>query len=199
MGLSGTSDRVYRGGKGEHLEGGVRVNAFVRWAGVIEPGRYAEDIMHVSDLYTSFARLGNVTDEIPRDRVIDGVDQTGVLLLGEAHGRRDYVFIYEGPALKSVVKNKYKMHLAPPGENPVLSAKFFDLYRDPREERAGQSIKYGTWAGGQFAAMVKRHMGMRQKHPDRKPVHDVPYQGIENLRPETRALVDAFLAAKRRK
>jgi len=196
MGLSGTSDRVYRGGKGEHLEGGVRVNAYVRWTGVIEPGGYAEDIMHVSDLFTSFARLGNATDEIPRDRVIDGVDQTGVLLLGETHGRRDYVFIYEGPALKSVVKNKYKMHLAPPGENPVLSAKFFDLYRDPREERAGQSIKYGTWAGGQFAAMVKRHMGMRQKYPDRKPVHDIPYQGIENLRPETKALVAGFLAAK---
>ena len=36
MGLTGASDRVYRGGKGEHLEGGVRVNAFIRWPGVIE-------------------------------------------------------------------------------------------------------------------------------------------------------------------
>jgi len=196
MGLTGASDRVYRGGKGEHLEGGVRVNAFIRWPGVIEPGSYAEDIIHVSDLYTSFARLGNATNGIPTDRVIDGVDQTGVLLLGETHGRRDYVFVYEGTALKSVVKNKYKMHLAPPGQNPVIAAKFFDLYRDPREERASQSIKYGTWAGGQFASMVKRHMGMRQKYPDRKPVHAVPYEGIENLRPETKDLVKAFLAGK---
>ena len=44
--------------------------------------------------------------------------------------------------------------------------------------------------------MIKRHMGMRQKYPDRKPVHDIPYKGIENLRPETKALVDGFLAAK---
>ena len=95
-----------------------------------------------------------------------------------------------------MVKNKYKMHLAPPGENPILSAKFFDLYRDPREERASQSIKYGTWAGGQFASMVKRHMAMRQRYPDRKPVHGVPYEGIENLRPETEAMVEAFLAGK---
>ncbi len=192
-GLTGASDRVYRGGKGEHLEGGVRVNAFIRWPGVIEPGSYAEDIIHVSDLYTSFARLGNAVDGIPRDRVIDGVDQTGVLLLGETHGRRDYVFVYEGDALKSVVKNKYKMHLAPPGQNPILSAQFFDLTRDPREERLEQSIKYGTWAGGQFSSMVKRHMAMRKKYSDRKPVHGVPYEGIENLRPETEELVEAFL------
>ena len=165
LGLTGHSDRVYRGGKGEHLEGGVRVNAFVRWPGVIKPGSYAEDIIHVSDLFTSFARLANATDGIPTDRVIDGVDQTGVLLLGESHGRRDYVFVYEGDALKSVVKNKYKMHLAPPGQNPVIAAQFFDLTRDPREERPEQSIKYGTWAGGPFASMIKRHKALRKTYP----------------------------------
>ena len=107
------------------------------------------------------------------------------------------MFVYEGTALKSVVKNKYKMHLAPPGQNPIITAQFFDLYRDPREERASDSIKYGTWAGGQFASMIKRHMGMRQKYPDRKPTHGVPYGGIENLRPETKEMVKIFLAGKK--
>ena len=79
VGLSGASDRIYRGGKGDHLEGGVRVNAFIRWPGMIEAGSMAEDIFHVSDLFTSFARFGGALDEVPRDRVIDGVDQTGVL------------------------------------------------------------------------------------------------------------------------
>ncbi len=199
MGLSGASDRIYRGGKGEHLEGGVRVNAFVRWPGVIEPGSYAEDIMHVSDLHTTFARLGNATGGMPTDRVIDGVDQSGVLLLGETHGRRDYVYIYEGTNLKSVVKNKYKMHIAPPGQNPVIAAQFFDLYRDSREERPTDSIKYGTWAGGQFANMIKRHVGLRKKFPDRPLTHGTPYQGIENLRPETKAMVGLFKASKGKK
>lgn len=199
MGLTGASDRIYRGGKGEHLEGGVRVNAFVRWPGVIEPGSYAEDIIHVSDLHTTFARLGNATDGVATDRVIDGVDQTGVLLLGETHGRRDYVYIYEGTELKSVVKNKYKMHIAPPGQNPVIAAQFFDLYRDSREERPSDSIKVGTWAGGQFAAMIKRHLGLKKKFPDRPLTHGVPYQGIEGLRPETQAMVDTFMAEKGKK
>ncbi len=192
LGPTGASDRIYRGGKLDHLEGGVRVNAWVKWKGVIEPGTYAEDIIHVSDLFTTFARLGNAMDGIPRDRVIDGVDQTGVLLLGETHGRRDYVYIYEGPALRSVVKNKYKMHLPAPGENPI-GAGIFDLYRDSREERPIDSIKYGPWAGGQFAGMAKRHMALKQKYPDRKPTYGVPYEGIENLRPESKKLVEIFM------
>ena len=191
-GGSGSDDRVYRGGKAQHLEGGVRVNAYIRWPGGIEPGSYAEDMIHVSDLYTTFARIAGATDNIPRDRIIDGLDQTGIFLLGETHGRRDYVHIYEGPVLKSLVKNKYKMHLPAPGDNPI-TAPIFDLYRDSRERRPIDGIKYGPWAGGQFAAMIKRHMAYRQKYPDRPPVHDIPYEGIENLRPETIKLVELFL------
>ena len=84
------------------------------------------------------------------------------------------------------------------GERAVQDAGvvFFDLTRDPREERSAQSIKYGTWAGGQFASMVKRHMATRKKYADRKPVHGVPYEGIENLRPETKEMVKAFMAGK---
>jgi len=191
-GPTGQTDRIYRGGKADHLEGGVRVNAWVKWKGVIEAGSYAEDIIHVSDLFTTFARLANAMDGVPRDRVIDGVDQSGVLLLGETYGRRDYVHIYEGPLLKSVVKNKYKMHLPAPGDNPI-GAPIFDLYRDPRERRPIDAIKYGPWAGGQFAAMIKRHMAWKQKYPDRPAVHDMPYEGIENLRPESKKIVEIFM------
>ena len=193
FGGSGQSDRIYRGGKTDHLEGGVRVNAWVKWKGVIEAGSYAEDIIHVSDLFTTFARLGNAMDGVPRDRVIDGIDQSGVLLLGDTHGRRDYVHIYEGPMLKSVVKNKYKMHLAPAGANPVISSLYFDLYRDPRESRPIDSIKYGPWAGGQFAGMIKRYMALKKKYPNRPATYAKPYEGIENLRPESKKLVEIFM------
>jgi arylsulfatase len=136
--------------------------------------------------------VANATKYIPTDRVIDGIDQSGVLLLGETNGRRDYIFIYEETSLKSVVKNKYKMHLAPPGSNPILTAQFFDLYRDPRESRPENSILMGPWAGGQFAAMIKRHMAYKKQYPDKPETHAKPYEGIENLRPESKNLVDMF-------
>ena len=47
--------------------------------------------------------------------------------------------------------------------------------------------------------MIKRHMAMRQKYPDRKPVYGVPYEGIENLRPETKELVRIFKAGHAQK
>ena len=189
--ISGQSDRVYRGGKAESLEGGVRVNAYIRWPEAIEAGSSAGDIIHVSDLFTTFAQFANAMDEVPTDRVIDGVDQSSMLLLGDAHGRRDYVHIYEGHLLKAVVKNKYKMHMPPPGSNPI-AAQIFDLTRDPREERPADSIKYGPWAGGQFANMIMRHLGYKKLHPDRHLPQATPYAGIENLRPETLEMLRVF-------
>ncbi len=192
---SGQSDRIYRGGKAQHLEGGVRVNAYIRWPGVLEPGSRVQDIIHVSDLFTTFARIAGADKYIPRDRLIDGVDQTPLMLLGETHGRRDHVFIYEGPALKSIVKQQYKMHLPPPGANPI-AAPIFDLYKNPREDRPQDAIQYGVGFGAKFVQMLKRHMGRKQQYPDREPGRDEPYGGIENLRPESKALVEAFKAGK---
>jgi arylsulfatase len=189
--LSGQSDRIYRGGKGQHLEGGVRVNAFMRWPGVLEAGSRAKDIFHISDLFTTFARLADADQYIPRDRVIDGIDQTPVLLLGETKGRRDYVFVYEGPTLKSVVKQQYKFHVPAPGENPIF-APVFDLYKNPREDRPQDSIQYAVAFGANFGMMLQRHFAMKKRFPDREPAHGAPYGGIENLRPETVELVESI-------
>ncbi len=49
------------GGKGDFLEGGVRVPAIAWWPGVIEKGQLVGDIIHVTDLYTTFARLAGAT------------------------------------------------------------------------------------------------------------------------------------------
>ncbi|WP_299351968.1 sulfatase-like hydrolase/transferase [uncultured Shimia sp.] len=189
---SGQSDRIYRGGKTEHLEGGVRVNAFVRWPELIEAGSRVKDITHVSDLFTTFARLGNAEAGIPRDRIIDGVDQLPLWLKGETYGRRDYVFIYEGFVLKSLVKQQFKMHLPPPGGNPIL-ASMYDLYKNPREDRPQDSIQVGVGFGANFSLMAKRHLAMKKQYPDQAPGHGELYGGIENLRPETKALVENIM------
>jgi arylsulfatase len=190
-GTSGLSQLIYRGGKTNHLEGGVRVDAFARWPGVIEAGSAAGDIIHVTDLYTTFARLAQATEYIPSDRVIDGIDQTALLLEGEHHGRRDYVYIYENEILRSIVKQEFKMHMPVPGV-PGAAAPAYNLYRDPREEHPQVGI--ALWSGASFQDMAKRHMITIAKYPHFKLGKDKPYGGIENLRPESKEVVETFMS-----
>ncbi|WP_411992615.1 sulfatase-like hydrolase/transferase [Agarivorans sp. DSG3-1] len=188
-GPSGLSELIYRGGKTDFLEGGIRTDAYVRWPGVIEANSAASDIIHVSDLYTTIARIAQATDQIPRDRIIDGIDQTALLLEGETNGRRDYVYVYQNETLAAVVKNEFKMHVPTPGM-PGAAAPVFNVYRDPREENP--HIGMALWSGASFQDMMKRHMMMIQKYPHLPLGKGVPYSGIENLRPETVKLVDDF-------
>jgi hypothetical protein len=40
-------------------------------------------------------------------------------------------------------------------------------------------------------------MALKKKYPDREETHAKPYEGVSNLRPETKALVEAYLAAQK--
>jgi arylsulfatase len=193
---SGYTPMIFRGGKGSTTEGGVRVDAFVRWPGMIEADSVVGDIIHVSDLFTTIARLAGATDQIPTDRIIDGIDQTTLMLEGETHGRRDYVFVYSINSLEAVVKEQYK--LAIPGgkiENAIL-ADFYDLFRDP-QEKYPVSTEIGAWGGAKFVRMIQRHMARKAKYPDEGPATGIPYEGIEILRPESKAAVEQFMFMQR--
>ena len=53
-----SSSSAYTGGKGDVLEGGVHVPAIAWWSGVIEPNRLSGELLHVTDMYTTAARIG---------------------------------------------------------------------------------------------------------------------------------------------
>ena len=181
-GPPGMVETLYRGGKGDYLEGGVRVPAMAWWPGVIAPGQTVGDIIHETDLFTTFARLAGATEHVPTDRVIDGVDQTALFLKGDAHSRRDYVFIYTGDVLAATVKGRYKRAWV--GELPGLSgAAFFDLYNDPREA-SGKMLPMFP-AKGMFNIMKTRHQLWMEKYPNVREGRGFPLTGIENARPET--------------
>jgi arylsulfatase len=88
-GPPGMAETLYRGGKGDYLEGTVRGRAMAWWPGVIGPGQTAGEIIHETDLFTTFARLGGTTENIPTDRIIDEADQTSLFLKGDTYSGRD--------------------------------------------------------------------------------------------------------------
>ena len=44
-----------------------------------------------------------------------------------------------------------------------------------------------------FVRMRVQHLRMKDKFPDWKPAHGMPYEDVENLRPETREMVAMWL------
>lgn len=178
----GMVETLYRGGKGDFLEGGVRVTAHARWPGVIEEGQIVGDIIHETDLFTTFANLADAKQYIPTDRIIDGVDQTALILKGDTHSRRDYVFIYTGDQLAATVKGRYKRDWrnAVPG---LSGAEFYDLYNDPREVHPFMLPLFP--AKTMFSIMKTRHLMMKAAYPDKGQNRDFPFKNVVNARPET--------------
>ena len=185
---AGLGEGMFRGGKGDFTEGGVRVPAAALWPGVIEPGQVVGDMIHQVDLFTTFARLAGATKHVPTDRIIDGIDQTQLLMHGDTHGRRDYNFIYQGPALAATTKDHYKMHWVskdPSQANSGITA-VYDLYNDHREVHP--IVVGGFHMKEPFKRMRARHELWKKKYPDRHHTRGPSYTGISNARPETIAV-----------
>jgi arylsulfatase len=184
----GMGEGIFAGGKGDFTEGGVRVCAQAWWPGVIKPGQIVHDIIHEVDLYTTFARLAGATKHIPGDRIIDGIDQTALLLNGDTHGRRDHVFIYAGPNLAATVKDHYKRHwiTSDPTASSGIGAAYYDLYNDPREQTP--LLINLLHLKEPFNRMRARHEAWIKVYPHREEARGPAYTGIANARPETIAL-----------
>ena len=179
------TELMYRGGKGDYTEGGVRVPAVAWWPGMIDEKQLVGDIIHVTDLFTTFARIGGATQYIPRDRVIDGIDQTELLLEGDSHSHRDYVHIYQGNTLAATVKGRYKKHWIGVGEGfeSGIAKSYYDLFQDPKE--LNPHLIPLIHFQGQFNVIRERHEMMKKVYPDVENAHGVPYAGLTNARPET--------------
>jgi len=72
-----TSNSPLRGGKGELLEGGIRVPLIVRWPGVVRPGSVRDSLVITTDFFPTLLEVAGLP--VPRD-------QDGVSLLPDLRG-----------------------------------------------------------------------------------------------------------------
>ncbi|HPD30555.1 MAG TPA: sulfatase [Phycisphaerae bacterium] len=132
---NGGSAGLLRDGKGSTWEGGMREPGIAWWPGRIKAGQVTTALAGTMDLFPTFVRLAG--GEIPKDRVLDGVDM-GPVLFGTGPGNRNIHFYYRGQRLMAVRKGPWKAHLITQdgyGKNiethdpPLL----FQLEQDPSE------------------------------------------------------------------
>ncbi|MBN2316566.1 MAG: sulfatase [Sedimentisphaerales bacterium] len=98
-----------REGKGSTWEGGVRVPCIARWPGHVPVGRVSHAIFSTMDFMPTLGGLAGY--EVPKDRIIDGVDQTALLLGKSETGARDHIYYLCRNEMHGVRKGKWKLLL----------------------------------------------------------------------------------------
>ena len=134
MNEEGGSAGLLRSGKGSTWEGGMREPCIMWSPGNIKPG-IVTGMGTTMDLFTTFSNM--VGAPVPGDRIIDGVDLSGVLFEGEASPRND-MFYYRGTQLYAVRVGDYKAHFTtqePYGQEVVQHDPplLYNLNIDPSE------------------------------------------------------------------
>ena len=132
----GGSAGLLREGKGCTFEGGMREPCVMWWPGRIRPG-VVREIGSTMDLYTTMLTLAGA--QIPRDRVVDGLDLSPALF-GTGPSPRNTMFYYRGRRLYAVRKGPFKAHFitqpaytpgGPQEHDPPL---LYNLEHDPSEK-----------------------------------------------------------------
>ncbi len=103
------SSGALREAKGSTYEGGLRVPCLVRWPGKVPAGRVSDAIFATIDFLPTFATLAGFT--VPKDRIIDGVDQTNLLLGKSETGARNNYFYFCQGEMHGVRKGPWKLIL----------------------------------------------------------------------------------------
>ena len=149
------------------MEGSLRVPFIIRWPGKVPARGVSNEMLHITDLYTTLGLLGGA--EIPTDRIVDGIDQRDFLLGKSQKSAREFFPVFmgtlDGPELYAMKWRKYKLHLiwlerkydVP---QKLALPRLIDLYDNPQErieETMGESsIETKGWvAHALFAQLAK--------------------------------------------
>ena len=173
------SSGPWRGYYFTHMEGSLRVPFIVRWPNRIPAGRVSNEIVHAVDTYTTLASIAGAS--IPRDRAIDGVDQSDFLLGKINQSHRDGFPAFVADRLEAVKWKNWKIVFydeqrdwwSPPLK--LGSPKAFDLITDPKEEYPATALR-NTWNAGPAIKIVEEFQKSLKKYPPIAPGTADPYK-----------------------
>jgi arylsulfatase len=160
------------------MEGSLRVPFIIRWPGKVPAERVSNEIVHLTDLYTTLAKLGGA--DIPTDRAVDGVDQSAFLLGKQEKSAREWFPVFQalgvsGPELYAMKWRNYKLYFiwqerqydAP---QKLAVPRLVDLYDNPQErpeETTGESavVTHGWILHAMLAHLTKFQESLKKYPP----------------------------------
>jgi arylsulfatase len=170
----------WRGSYFTGLEGSLRVPFLIRWPGKIPADRISNGIVHEMDLFATLAQIAG--GEVPDDRVIDSLDQTGFFMGETDESARESVVVYVGRELYGVKWRDWKMmvkEISTIAGDPVRSygvPLFYNLLLDPKEEYPVLHAPPNFWVRYPAGQVLVDHGASLQLEPPIPPGTPDPYQ-----------------------
>jgi arylsulfatase len=151
------------------MEGSLRTPCLVRWPGRVPANRQSNEIVHITDMYTTLLRWTGA--DIPKDRVIDGIDQRAFLEGRQERSARDGFPYWMGETLYGVKWHNFKlvMYLQRTGLDPSLKLAtpyIINLTVDPKERKQVDLPYIHSWTGVHFGRILKEYeMSVHREPP----------------------------------
>lgn len=150
------------------MEGSLRTPCLVRYPGHVPSGRQSNEIVHITDMFTTLLRWAGA--EIPSDREIDGVDQRAFLEGKQEPSAREGFPYWMGETLYGVKWHDFKLVMYLQGTMLEPSLKLatphiVNLVVDPKERNAIDMPYIHSWTAVHFGKILKEFAASVRREP----------------------------------
>ena len=159
------------------FEGALRVPFVVKWPEKIKAGMSSDEIVHAMDLFPTIAGL--TQGQVPKDRIIDGIDMSEFFLGNDEKSGREGFIVYMGKDIFGVKWRNWKLHFEEQeGWNTVKNTytmpKLYNLYDDPQERN--NVLFPHTWVPKAALKQLEEHIISLKTNPPIPQGQKDPYQ-----------------------
>ena len=175
------SNGPFRGELGDALEGSIRTIGMIKWPGRITP-RVTNEMFSVHDWWPTLAAM--IGGQAPKDRPIDGVDQSAFILGKQPKSNRESLISFIGEEVAAVRWRQFRLYpkqFIQASGNPAMYGltgarqegngfpAIFNIEADPREE---VNVLYNSaWVIGPYLQVVGEYVKTLEKYPNPKAVN----------------------------
>lgn len=166
----------FRGELGDAYEGSIRTVGMLRWPGKIKPS-VTNEMIAIHDFFPTLAKI--IGAEVPKDRPIDGVDQSEFLLGRQDRSNRDHLLTFIGDRLVAVRWKQWRMYpvefLGTRG-NPSTAGyvgtiretagypQMYNIEADPKEQV--NVVHLNGWLVAPYLQLVNQYRESLKEHPN---------------------------------
>ncbi|HEY7034381.1 MAG TPA: sulfatase-like hydrolase/transferase [Thermomicrobiales bacterium] len=151
-------------------EGNLRTPCLVVWPGVVPAGAVSDEIVHITDWFTTLLAMASHPEQVPTDRAIDGIDQSELLTGKSERSQRDGYLYWMGDVLYGVKWRHFKLKLMDQKYMTDPAVKLatphvVNLLTDPHEREPFNHRYLHTWTAVHFGRLISAFQASVAREP----------------------------------